>query len=386
MNKSAALLWDESFLWGLMLMRALRHCGLAYTIITAEDIKSGALGDYSALIVPGGWASNKLKALGDEGANTIRHFVSSGRAYFGICGGAGLATKTGLGLMNISRRPLKERTPSLSGPVMLTLCAHPIWEGIAEPRLHIWWPSQFLPGDDSIKVLGRFESHTPETFSSDFCAGDMEEEGWERIERAYGINLDPSRMKGDPLVVEGAYGKGRVILSLIHPDTPGDPNGARMLLNIWRELGLDTCPPVHESNSPVTSSLLEHAEGLYDFGRRNFLWYDRPALIQWRRGIRGTEYYTLIEMIRALSAMDISVPSGLTNEVGEFTQKAKQLLLHERMALQRGESLSFASTEDDTIRALRSELFSERKSYGGRFKIILDKLDKLLLEGLRKKC
>ncbi len=380
-SPKAALLWDESFYWALILIRALNRNGLAYKIVTASDIRAGALRDHAALVVPGGWASNKMKALGDKGATAIRKFIGSGGSYFGICGGAGLATTDGLGLLQINRRPLRERTPSLSGPVMLNLTPHPIWEGIDSPRFHIWWPSQFVPADNSIRVLGVFESHTQATFSSDLCAGDMQETGWTDVERAYGINLDPSRMKGDPLVVEGAYGDGRVVASLVHPDTPYDQSGTHMLQNVWKHLGLDYCMIRPETARPASGPLQDLAEGLMRFGRRNFLWYDRPPLIQWRRGIRGIEYFTLHAMIRELP--DGALPDGLAGEVASFVADAKRLLLHERMALQRGEPLSFAATADPQLKALRSSLFAESKSYGGRFKSILDKIDARVLEGFR---
>ncbi|MDP2278298.1 MAG: hypothetical protein Q8K51_08755, partial [Nitrospirota bacterium] len=65
--KPAAFLWDESFLWGLMAYKALQANGLPFELIRAEDIKKGCLKNYAMLFVPGGWASNKLKPLGDKG-------------------------------------------------------------------------------------------------------------------------------------------------------------------------------------------------------------------------------------------------------------------------------------------------------------------------------
>ncbi|HET7319008.1 MAG TPA: hypothetical protein VFK23_07740, partial [Nitrospirota bacterium] len=54
-----ALLWDESFLWGVMARKALHARGLAFDMIRAKDVRDGRLHDYSLLFVPGGWASNK---------------------------------------------------------------------------------------------------------------------------------------------------------------------------------------------------------------------------------------------------------------------------------------------------------------------------------------
>ena len=92
---SCALLWDESFLWGLMAWRALREAGLPFDLLRSEDVRKGALCHYRMIFVPGGWASNKMSALGDQGMEEIRRFVAGGGNYLGICGGAGMATENG---------------------------------------------------------------------------------------------------------------------------------------------------------------------------------------------------------------------------------------------------------------------------------------------------
>jgi putative intracellular protease/amidase len=63
--KPCALLWDESFLWGLTAFEALKAAGLPFDLVRSEDIRANKLRDYSMIFVPGGWASNKRKALGE---------------------------------------------------------------------------------------------------------------------------------------------------------------------------------------------------------------------------------------------------------------------------------------------------------------------------------
>lgn len=53
-KRPCALLWDESFLWGLMARRALRDAGLPFDLIRSDEIKAGALSRYGMLFVPGG--------------------------------------------------------------------------------------------------------------------------------------------------------------------------------------------------------------------------------------------------------------------------------------------------------------------------------------------
>ncbi|MFA5353660.1 MAG: BPL-N domain-containing protein, partial [Thermodesulfovibrionales bacterium] len=189
----AALLWDESFLWGIMAFRALKASGIPFGVITAEEIRQGRLRDCRLLFVPGGWASNKLKALGEEGAAEIRRFVSEGGSYLGFCGGAGLSTQDGLGLVSVKRMPTKQRVPSFSGRINLNLNDHPLWNDIhASPVFHAWWPSQFLIDDPAVRILATYGDPLPDAFSSDLNVGDMEKTtGWESLEEKYRINLDP---------------------------------------------------------------------------------------------------------------------------------------------------------------------------------------------------
>ncbi|MEJ2193170.1 MAG: BPL-N domain-containing protein [Nitrospirota bacterium] len=417
-SEPAAFLWDESFLWGLLSFRALRERGLAFRLVSAGDIRRGRLREHRALYVPGGWATNKMKSLGQDGVRAVTDFVRSGGTYVGICGGAGLATREGMGLVNVRRKPLSERVPSLSGPVRLRLSPHPLWEGVQGDVFHIWWPSQFVAEDEGLRTLASFEEATADAFTSDINVGDTacsEQAGWAALEERYALNLDPRRMKGDPLVLVGSVGAGRVFLSLVHFDTPGDENGGRVLANMWGE----DQSPFHGDQSPFftspgsgnqfrsplssrggagswgtgvrdtgvrgagalgTGALFEIVEELFEVGVRNFLWFRRGPLIQWRRGVRGLEYFTLYEMVRELS---LRLPRGaqtgeLVAELRAFAGKASGLLLRERRALDRGERLTFREAADPGTRALREELFSRSKSHGGLFKRLLEKVDRRL--------
>ena len=161
------------------------------------------------LYVPGGWASKKLTALGNRGQEEIRRFVEEGGSYLGICGGAGMATEDGIGLMPIQRKPTTERVPSVSGPVRLSLTGHKIWQGIDGPIFFAWWPSQFRVADQRVHVLACYEEALPDAFSSDIPVADGRVIGWPALEARYGILLDPSRLHGEPAVLEGNLAEAR---------------------------------------------------------------------------------------------------------------------------------------------------------------------------------
>lgn len=420
-NSTVALLWDESFLWGLMAYKKLRSLGLSFDLIRSEDIRKGCLKKYKMLFVPGGWASNKLKALGTEGVKEIKGFVHEGGNYFGICGGAGLATTEGLGLLNIKRKTTEERVPSFSGRIYLNIKKHPIWNNLQSsarlnPIFYAWWPSQFLIDCKDIKILATFGEALPDAFSSDLCIGDVIKNcGWNELEKMYKINLDPLKLKNDPAVLEGRFGKGKVILSLIHFDTPECENGSEVLRNIWEYLsdGIEdqkckrTVQTVfYRTSEPQNfpSDLFLHpCTEIINFGLRNFLWFWRtPMLLQWRRGVRGLEYCTLYVMIKELAELErqnIKAQTTLGKNIFSykdyrstrllhrfsiFKEKAMHLLMLERQAMQRG-MITYEHSDTPEIQSLRIELFGNSKSHGGLFKQIIDGIDLFLFESLVSK-
>lgn len=411
-TKSTALLWDESYLWGLIAYNALVYAELPFDLVRASDLRNGCLDGYAALFVPGGWASNKMKALGPAGMEAVRTFVQGGGNYIGICGGAGLATMDGIGLAPVKRIPTKERVPSFSGRIRLWLSQHALWNGVTDPVFHVWWPSQFMVTGQAAHVIASYKEPMPDSFSSDLNVGDVESlGGWSELERAYRINLDPGRMLGSSAVIEAGFGKGKVLLSLVHFDTPGDSVGEVVLRNLWRYVGVDPSDhPDHRNEhqpdrsnlgkgdiscsrgiSGLISEIANHACGLISLGERNFLWFWRnPKLLQWRRGIRGLEYCTLYVIAseiasRAHLLVDRDIPAleHILNMLAYFVPRAKRLLLLERAALQRG-FMTYERCDDSEIQSLRNELFSNTKSHAGLFKELLDQMDGLLYDMLKR--
>jgi hypothetical protein len=415
-QKPCALFWDESFLWGVMAWQALREAGLPFDLLRAEEIRRGALASYRMIFVPGGWASNKLIALGEKGCEEIRLFVEAGGSYLGICGGAGLAMADGIGLIPVGRKPSRQRVPSFSGGIRISPADHMLWQGIEAPLFTVWWPSQFQIGDHDTRVLATYGEAQGNAFSSDIRVADGLSHGWPELEERYGILLDPTRLRGEPTVLEGRYGHGKVILSMLHFDTPGDRNGAVVLQNLWRYLtSSDLCVhPVssdaqkNRSRHDLSPEMLESIEvidaGVTDLittGADNFLWYWRnPFLLLWRRGIRGLEYSTLAVMIAEIRKRLDHCCSGypdvrsrlsesidpirlqfdlmeIRRQIHPFVAKAQRLLVRERFYLQKA-PLSPLVCTDEEIQRLRQELFASAMSHGGDFKRLIDAIDRLL--------
>lgn len=430
-NGLAAFLWDESFLWGLMAYNALKECGIPFELVRAEDIRKGVLGEHEMLFVPGGWASNKSRALGEDGKKAIRDFVDGGGKYLGFCGGAGLATQTKgcMGLLRITRRPTRDRVPSFSGRIYLNVKEHPVWKGLlqgewvrgkgqdpkqsslvthdSELIFHAWWPSQFVIEDESVSVLARYGMALPDAFSSDLNVGDVESCGdWSELEEMYQIYLDPRRIMNEPAVIEGTYGKGKVVLSLVHFDTPDDANGQRVLVNLWEYLlgerfenKIQDCTSnkylsdIVGAQHAVSLRLQKICSELLALGERNFLWFWRNKMIlQWRRGVRGLEYNTLYIMMNEIwkrterrtknkDGISKKIEQSLeriTEQLIPFIERSNRLLVLERYELQKGNHITYDKCDVPEIKELREELFSSSKSHGGMFKELTERLDEVL--------
>ena len=71
--------------------------------ITIKDLLNGCLlkDKFTVLLIPGGFAPHTLGALGSLGVNFIRDFVYAGGGFVGICAGAYIGCKFGLGLLDV---------------------------------------------------------------------------------------------------------------------------------------------------------------------------------------------------------------------------------------------------------------------------------------------
>ena len=149
-----------------------------------------------------------------------------------------------------------------------------------------------LVQDKRIKILATFDDALPDSFSSDLPVGDIVANGsWSELEDIYQVNLDPKLLKGEPAVIEGTLWKGKVILSLIHFDTPNDLQGGLVLQNIWKYFLGTTyfCKKVKKDTAGIMKRPNPELELLFkeikvfetmiseliDIGERNFLWFWR---------------------------------------------------------------------------------------------------------------
>ncbi len=294
------VLWDESHLWGVLVLRALRALGIPHVILRAHDIAEGTLAGKSApfapfggfkggsglsgqsvgpdlLIVPGGWARGRALRLGDAGMQAIRDFVAAGGAYLGFCGGAGLALTSprpgeSLNLCPWSRMGFAGRLQHfLSGHVRLALdaaeplcppgsftlppsTAAPTTPVNADILAPVWWPAQFAPTKnepDEVRVLARYAGLGQDFWVADLNLALLPEETLSDWENLYGLQIRPDFLHGRPAVITGTFGQGRYVLSYPHLETPDSPEANAWFAHLLRELTGEDCPAPSPSASPI---------------------------------------------------------------------------------------------------------------------------------------
>ncbi len=332
----ARLLWDQGGLWSLMTLKACRQLGLAITPISASQVAAGGLAGAGLLVVPGGWPSRKLQALGEAGARAVRDFVRAGGYYLGFCGGAGmgLSVPDGLGLVPLGRAEGGQRLPSLSGPVWVAPGphgqGHPLWRGLSQPSLlHVWWPAQFAqPAAPGLKVLAVYGPAAPGLCSSDLPVDQVPPEEWPRREAEYGLRLSPEGLEGRPAIIQARLGRGLVLLSYPHLDTPGDTPGGQALVNLWR--AWLRCEPQPGATAPRPAGpvpawaglLVRQSQYLWQQGLELGLWRPRhPEMPLWRRGARGLEFWGLRCLCQA-----VAQAAGPSAAEGELLEELARVL------------------------------------------------------------
>jgi hypothetical protein len=431
-----AVLWDQSFVWGLLCVDTLSKIGVPFELLSATQICGDGLEGFRILLAPGGWAIHKVRALGETGRLKIAKFIDESGSYLGFCGGAGLALSSppALNLTPIRRMPMSERLPSASGRIYISgAVSHPVWKGIdPEIPVSVWWPSQFLlePGCEA-GCLAVYSVPGADFQVADLRVCDLDQcDRWDELEKAYGINLDPARIKGRPAIIEAERGKGRLVLSYAHLETPGDLWGNRLLLNILNYLNeasktsgpgrasggsrrpISERRPKAEDRRPVmslpssgaclpasgVSAAKKAAADLIAFGEANLLWsWRKPWLLNWRRGIRGLEYGSLYVMLSHMADLEhksasaqppMSVPGwpGMAKELEEktleFCALAKRLLFEEKIATHAG-AVSKLGKVNEKVDPLRSSLFGNKMNHGGLCSALFDLIDRMLLDLIR---
>lgn len=181
---------------------------LLVELVGSREIKTGVLNQVDVLVIGGGSATPQHQALGEEGHEAIRKFVSEGGGYYGICAGACVGAGKFLGpdpkriYPHVKLIPITYKATDIGKKVMLTWNENPVTAAKEELADLSGGPLFLLPEDNkNIKVWA--------VYKEDHKSGD-------------GKRVLP--LGGTPAVISSYYGKGRVVLTSTHNErAPTDP-------------------------------------------------------------------------------------------------------------------------------------------------------------------
>ncbi len=190
--------WSRKYLPQAM-QDSLGGKGMEVATILADQIIAGDLDSAQLLIMPGGADRPYIKKLGAEGCRQIRRFVSSGGTYLGICAGAYFAASkiewnTGAPGSICAERDLKFFSGKAIGPLT--------------------GPGSYQADSEMGARVLRLHSPDGASFASYYNGGCWFEPNGESYEPIAFFTDYKNRLA----VVKGAVGKGRVVLSGVHPE------------------------------------------------------------------------------------------------------------------------------------------------------------------------
>ena len=168
--------------------------------LNAADVQAGRLAGYDVLVMPGGSGYDRYIQLGEEGFEKIRKYIREGGSYYGICAGIAMALNDPKRLRLIPYT--REKTPprgGFSAAVKLNARAEELLGLPADTRYFRYHdgplPAEGDPVPDSeYEVIATFDSHVMQR----------------------GKSVSP--MYGMPAMIYGRYGKGKVLVMVMHPE------------------------------------------------------------------------------------------------------------------------------------------------------------------------
>ena len=425
------ILWDDSHIWGIIAARALRAMRIPFRLIRGKEVATGLLTRERPplLLVPGGSARHKAESLGPSGIREIRKYVAGGGRYLGFCGGAGLALTAGgassglggLGLCPWKRGNFDDRVQHfMSGHLRVALPgrdspgADLIPGGFPDaPALPVWWPGRFEPeAGEEVTVLAAFDQPGPDFWLADLAIADLPPDAFAAWKEAYGVNITPGFLAGQPCVVHGRFGSGEYILSYSHLETPDSPEANRWLAHLLGRLaGLEAACghippwPVHTErhsgrervgflwDDPLLAAMADDLESIRLAGLRHGLLFKRTDwLMGWRSGIPGAGLNNLWAALRVIRETKPGVPARdflalrgrcLRSALACFREDCTQYFLAERLAQTISRFMPEALSPE-LLCERRTALFGPPMCAGGLYKEIMDLLDELVYLQLRE--
>jgi len=181
--------------------------GFTYELVSARQIRDGALDQFDVVIHPGGSGSKQAEALGDEGREKVRNFVAAGNGFVGICAGAYLASAEYPWSLNFVDAKVLDRKHWARGTGNVDLRLSPA-------------ARKFFGIDDELVTIYYGQGPLLSPAANDAI---VDYEPLALYETEVAKNGAPTGvMKGTTAIARAPFGKGRVVAISPHPEkTPG---------------------------------------------------------------------------------------------------------------------------------------------------------------------
>ena len=172
-----------------------------FSTITGEEVRNGKLDKVDILIMPGGASWWQCPSLGEKGMNAVRDFVRRGGGYVGTCAGMACAMndKERIGLL-----PYNSNKQLRGGVGIVSVEISPEGAGILG----------IAPGLRAFRYAGGpivYACEKPIEESSATVLATFKSEVTGKGRAAGGFDY--------PAMLLGKYGKGKVVVSSIHPES-----------------------------------------------------------------------------------------------------------------------------------------------------------------------
>lgn len=376
-----AVLYATGEKWALMTIKVLETMEFDVNVLSAEDIRHGALDNANVLFIPGGSHTDKATAVGPDGEAKIRAFLKRGGGVLGFCGGAALASKVkdGWGLIDVEREQGKV-PKAMHGPICIKPenSNHPLWYGYSSDGYPLapWYGRAFHPLNPKVGVLGRYDQPTDDFYVYHEITGSYFNKYLPDEMRTLDYVLDDcansENLRGMVAIAESEYGEGKIIVSYPHPETPGLQGGFLLLANaiyyITQKPPLENHPylpsvdikssysgvdilsllkDVREIHSALVSPV---AKDLAKFGVNNLYWTCRNN-IPWCYIGSGKYPFYICERLEAYSDEISRQVDDLPGLINEINQKREKLTSLNKEASVR-EGLARVEASLDTVRHL----------------------------------
>ncbi len=298
--------------WRLRAQCVLEQLGFETRIIPYEDIKRKPLRKFNVLVQSGGGSKEMRERLGKEGMEKIKFFIEKGGGYYGACGGACFAYRLNLIPSPMTAEPKSSYNffpAAFWGPIWVKVkdSSHPIWYGYKEKVILTPWGAHFPQVElDSIKILGEYAEVCPGFHIHHHKINAYEvskyiPDEWEVLEKVFNHPVNPEYLLGKPAITENNYGKGRVIITSAHPETPGVEQGYSVFANVLFYLAQNEAeggeqPKINKSifesleilEKKIDSCLADirgihySIDDIFHFGLENGFWYIPKDWPKWQ--------------------------------------------------------------------------------------------------------